>query len=251
MSGQGNPFVVEGMRLYFSERRILRSCLFAAGALGLVLAAMWPRSTIEASLRGGAASDTFTVVAVFFLLFLVFLSARFGAEDFSPETAARLREYVTLTPVSLFSVIGGRLVFSTLHTVVLLLLGAPFLAAAMAVGGAGFHQALPALATIAAAGIAARMSGLLALALVSRRQQLRDLLLFGVFTAVLVVTWFFAPWANPFHAIAFLLKDPNGSSSCLWCAAADLAAALAAAACAVAALTVVRARAKRREPGHG
>jgi len=100
MSGQGNPFVVEGMRLYFSERRILRSYLFVAGALGLVLAAMWPRGTIEAALREGAASDTFTVVAACLLLFLLILGARYGVEDFAPEAAARLREYVTLTPVS-------------------------------------------------------------------------------------------------------------------------------------------------------
>ena len=251
MSGQGNPFVVEGMRLYFSERRILRSYLFVAGALGLVLAVMWPRGTIEAALREGAASDTFTVVAACLLLFLLILGARYGVEDFAPEAAARLREYVTLTPVSLISVIGGRMVFAALHTVVLLLLGAPFLAAAMASGGAGFTQALSALAVAGAASLGARMSGLLALTLVSRRQRLRGLLLFSALAAVLAVTFLWAPWANPFHAVAFLLKNPHGSSFCLWCAAADLGAACVLAAGAGLVLAVVRAHTKYRGPGRG
>ena len=251
MSRRGNPFVVEGMRLYFSERRILRSYLFVVGALGLVLAAMWPRTTIEASLRAVAASDTFTVVAVCLLLLLLFLGARYGAEEFSPQGAERLREYVTLTPVSLFSVVGGRLLFSALHTAVLLLLGAPFLAAAMAVGGAGFLQALPVLAVVGTASIAAWMSGLLALALASRRQQQRDLLLFPLLAALLVVSWFAAPWANPVHAIAFVLKDPQGASACLRCAAADAGAALVLGACAVVVLSVVRSRANKRRPDGG
>src|SRR5208282_17319 len=143
--------------------------------LGIVLAVMWPRSTIVESLRQAAASDTFTIVAVCLLLFLLFLGARYGAEDFSPEAAGHLRDYVTLTPVPVFSVVAGRLVFSALHTLVLLLLGGPFLAAAMAVGGAGFPQALAALAVAGAASLGARMAGLLALAVVSRRTQLRSL----------------------------------------------------------------------------
>ena len=251
MSRRGNPFVVEGMRLCFSERRILRSYLFAAGGLGLALAATWPRGTFEAALREGAASDTFTVVAGCLVLFLLILGARYGAEDFTPEAAARLREYVTLTPVSLLSVIGGRMVFAALHTVILLLLGAPFLAAAMAVGGAGFAPALSALAVAGAASLGARMSGLLALALVSRRQQLRGLLLYSALTAIMAATFFLAPWANPFAATASLLKNPHGWSASLWCAAADLGAACVLAACAGGALAVVRARATRRGPGGG
>jgi hypothetical protein len=241
---------LESMRLYFSERRILRSYLFAAGALGIVLLAMWPRSTIEASLRQVAASDTFTVVAVCLLLILLLLGARYGAEDFSPEAAVRLREYVTLTPVSLFSVIGGRLTFSALHTATLLLLGTPFLAASMAVGGAGLSEALPALAVIGTASLAARMCGLLALALVGPRQQLRNLLLFPGLAVVLIVTWLVVPWANPVHALSFLLRDPPGLSWA-WCAAADLAAAIALAACSGITLSLVRARARRRRSDGG
>jgi hypothetical protein len=246
MTDRGNPFVVEGMRLYLSERGILRTYLFIPGALGLALIAMWPRSTIEAALRAGVAADTFTVVAVCFLLFLLYLGARYGAEDFTADSGAEIREYVTLTPVRLLSVVGGRATFAVLHTFLLLLLGAPFLAAAMAVGGAGFPQALSTLAVIGAASLAARMCGLFFLALVGGRRPLRDLLLIPVLAASLVVTFFLAPASNPFHALAFLLKDADGPSAALACAALDLGAALVLAGFALALLSGVRRRAKRR-----
>jgi hypothetical protein len=246
MSDRGNSFVVEGMRLSFSDRGILRTYLFIPGALALALIAMWPRGTIEAALRSGAASDTFTVVAVCFLLFLVYLGARFGAEDFTVDAGAAIREYVTLTPVALVSVVGGRAAFAVLHTFLLLLLGAPFLAAAMAVGGAGIAQALSALAVIGAASLAARMCGLLLLALVGGRRSLRDLLLIPVLASFLVVTFFLAPRSSPFHALASLLKNTGGASAALACAALDLGAAFVLAACALAVLSGVRRRAKRR-----
>lgn len=243
--------VAEGMRLYFSERGILRTYLFVAGALGVALAVTWPRNTFEAALRTGAASDTFTVVAACFLLFLLYLGARFGAEDYSTESASQLREYATLTPVPLFSVVGGRMTFAALHTVLLLLIGAPFLAAAMAVGGAGLPQSLSALAVIGAASLAARMCGLLALTIVGARRPLRDLVLFPALAAGLVATFSLAPWANPFHAIGFLLRDPRGSSAAFRCAAADLGAAVVMAGCALFVLFLVRARARKRGTGDG
>jgi hypothetical protein len=92
MSERGNPFVVEGMREYFSERRILRSYLLTAGALGIVLAVMWPRGALVESLRQAAASDTFTVVAVCLVLFLLFMGARYGVEGFSADAAGHLHD---------------------------------------------------------------------------------------------------------------------------------------------------------------
>lgn len=249
MSGRGNPFVVEGMRGYFSEGRILRSSLLAAGAPGIVLAVMWPRSTIVESLRLATASDTFTAVAACFLLVLLFLGARYGAEDFSADAAGHLRDYVTFTPVSVPAVVAGRLVFSTLHTLVLLLLGAPFLAAAMAVGGAGFPQAFAALAVAGSASLAARMAGLLALAVISRRRQLRSLVVIPSVAAALVASWLVAPWANPIPVMVSILQSPGGAAAGLRCAAADSAAALLLACCVAAVLAMVRVRARRG--GHG
>jgi hypothetical protein len=154
---------------------------------------------------------------------------------------------VTLTPVPVISVVGGRLVFSALHTLVLLLLGAPFLAAAMAVGGADFPRALAALAVAGAASLGARMAGLLALSAFSRRTYARDLLLIPCLAAALIASWLLVPWANPLIVTASLLRNPNGAAAGLLCAAADTAGAFVLACCAAIVLSVMRARARRRK----
>jgi hypothetical protein len=108
--------VREGVRAYLSEQEVLRASLYVAGMLGLALLAMWPRGSLETALRTGAASDTFTVVAICFLLALLYLGARWGAEDYTANPAVQLHEYVTMTPVSLLSLVSGRLLVGLLHT---------------------------------------------------------------------------------------------------------------------------------------
>jgi hypothetical protein len=241
--------VREGMEVWLSDRRTLRACLYLAAALGLALLAVWPRGTLEAAVRTGQASGTFTVVAVCFLIFLLYLGARFGAEDFSADPGVQLRELVTLTPVPLARLVVERFAAGLLHTFVLLLLGAPFLAAAMAVGGVDLPQALCALAIIGAASLAARMAGLCALALLGARRPTRDIVLFFAVTASAAATSFLQPAVSSFYGVAALARG-DGSLSLLP-AAADLAAAVALAGCTLGILLGVRARAKRRAPGGG
>jgi hypothetical protein len=239
--------VRERVRICLSDSGILRASLAIPGVLGLALLAMWPRGPMEAALRTGTASDTFTVTAICFLLVLLYLGAQWGAEDVSVDPTVHLREYVTLTPVSLLSLVSARLAGGALHTLVLLLIGAPFLVAAMAVGGAGFPETLQALAVIGAASLAARMCGLLALTLLGGRRPLRELLLFLVLAAAFVLTFLFAPPVSPFQTLGTLLK-PAHSSLSLVCTAAELGAAVLFAAFALAALSGMRAHARRRGP---
>jgi hypothetical protein len=235
----------EDVRGSLSDRGALRACLVGTAVLAIALLAMWPRGSLGAAVRTGQASDAFTVVAVCFLLVLLYLGARFGAEDFSADAGARFSEYVTLTPVSLLPLVGGRLVLGAVHTMILLLLGTPILIASMAVGGAGPAQALAALAMIGAAGLAARMAGLLALSVVGTRRPLRDMTLFALVAAMAAVTFFFTPAVSPFRTLGALIRS-TGSSPWLVCTAASLGAAAVLAAAALAALAGLRARANRR-----
>jgi hypothetical protein len=233
--------VREEIRMYLTDRGILRATFAVPVVLGLALLAMWPRGTLEAALRTGAVTDTFPVA-------LLYLGARWGAEDFAADPGVQLREYVTLTPVPLFSLVAGRLAAGAVHTLMVLFLGAPFLVAAMAVGGAGVPETLQALAVIGAAGLAARMCGLLALTLLGARGPFRRGLLFVFLAAALAVTFFFAPAVSPLRALATLLKPAEGSPSSIAAAAAGLGAAVLLAAGALAALSGTRARAARRAP---
>jgi hypothetical protein len=153
--------------------------------------------------------------------------------------------------VPLVTVVGGRAAFAVLHTVLVLLLGAPFLAAAMAVGGAGIAHALSALAVIGSASLAARMCGLFFLALAGGRRPLRDLLLMPFLAASLVVTFLFAPQSSPFHALGSMLKEPGGPSRSLVCAALDLGGAIVLGGGAWAVLAGVRRRDQRRRAAGG
>lgn len=253
MKIKGNPFVDEGIRAYFAQGSILRTYLLVPGALGLILLAVWPRGSFESALRATPLADTFTVVAAGFLGFLLYLSTRYGSEDFSPDSLVQLREYVTLTPVSLFSVVAGKAGFAVMHTLFLLTLGAPFLLASLAVAGVSLTQAFWALAVIGAAGLAARMYGLLVLTIVGERALTRDLILIPTIVLYLIVTLLFLPAVNPFSAVMSLsLRNTAGSlrqavgsvSPSSFCALIDLGVALLLAGAVFAVLHGTRRRAR-------
>jgi hypothetical protein len=234
----------EGVRTYLSDRLILRTCLYFAAALGAALLAAWPRASLEAMIRTGASSDTFTVVAMAFLVCLLFLGARFGAQDFSPDPAVQLPEHVRLTDVSVLRLVGGRASFAILHTALLLLLGAPFLAAAAAVGGAGLPHVARALAVIGAAGLAGRAIGLLAHCVIGVRRPLRDVALYVFLIAILIATFLAATSASPFYGLYALLEPSEGFPEWLVCASGNFLMAAAFWGLSILALAVVRARAR-------
>ena len=237
--------VREGMRTVLTTPGTLRASLVGTVVVGLALVATWPHGTLAAAMRSGQATDTFSAVSICFLLVLLYLEARFGAEDFAADPAVGLREYIRLTPVSPVSLAAGRLAVGILHTFVLLLLGMPLLVASMAVGGAGFAQVIAALLLAGAAGLAARMWGLLALVLLGDRRPLRDMAVFVVVAASAVLTFIFTPTMSPFRLLEDLTRPPPGGS---WaaCAAASGAAALVLAAASSAAMAVARARTRKR-----
>jgi hypothetical protein len=201
MSARGNPFVAEGIREYSSWEAILHTYLLLPGSLGLALLVVWPRGTFETVLRASSFPDPFTVIAAGFLIVLVYLSARHGAEDYSPDSLRQLREYVTLTPVPLSSVVAGKAAFAAGHTLFLMALGAPFLLASMAVSGVTLGRTLPAIAVIGASGFAARMFGLLVLAVAGNHGLRRDAILLPCIILYLAATLFLLPSVNPISAV--------------------------------------------------
>jgi hypothetical protein len=236
MSMQGNPFFQQGVRTYFAHAGILRTYLFLPAGLAVVLVVVWPRAGLETILRNGPFVDTFSAVAIAFLALLLYLGARYGSEDFSPEPMVQLREYVTMTPVSLVSVVLGKAGFSLLHTLFLLLLGAPLLLASMAVSGLTLADACAAFVILGTASLAARMFGLLVLTLVGTRAFVRDAILLPVILAVVVVVLLSAPPISPVHALIGLsstsshapgslsMFSPAAASSLASCGAACLGA---------------------------
>ena len=197
MTVTGLPFVAEGIRTYATHRSILRTYLFIPGALAIALLITWPQATAQSVFLGGSPAEGFTVVSVTCLLILLYLGGRYGAEDYSPETFVNLREYVTLTPASVASLVAGKAVFSIVHTVFLVTLGAPFLLSASSVSGAPRGSVAGVLAILATAAFAARMYGLLLLAAMGQRRLLRSVVFLVGVGAFLLVTYLAWPGFNP------------------------------------------------------
>ncbi len=237
--------VREGFRKYLSDPLILRTCLYLAAGLGAALFIVWPRSALETAVRTGMGPGAFALVATFFLALLLLLEARFGAQDFSTDPTVHLQEHVRLTRASLMRLVGGRATFGFLHTLLLLLLGAPFLAASLAVGGMGLPHLFRGLAIIGAAGLASRALGLLSLCVFGTRRPLREIALYPVLVGILIATFLTAPSVSPFWTLNKLLVDAGGFPTWLLSVLADLAAAFVFFGLSVLALSAVRARAQR------
>jgi hypothetical protein len=205
----GLPFVAEGIRTYASQRSILRTYLFIPGALAIALLLTWPQGTVQSVYVGGAAADAFTVVGVTCLLILLYLGGRYGAEDYSPETFVNLREYITLTPASVASLVAGKAAFSIVHTIFLVALGAPFLLSASSVSGAPGGSVAGVLSLLATSALAARMYGLFLLAVMGRRRLLRAATFLAGLGGFLFVTYLLQPGINP---IAMAIAAREGAS---------------------------------------
>jgi hypothetical protein len=252
----GWPFIDEGARIYFSHLTILRSYLVLVAILGLMLLLWWPRTALDNVLRSGASTDAFIVVAIGMLFCLLYLSARYGSEGYSPDSMVQIREYVTLTPVPVASVMGGKLAFALLHTLFLLALGVPFLLASLAVSGIGLPQAFDTLLVIGAAALAVRMYGLLLHTLLAGRRLARNLLLFVGPTLFLAVTQGLSSPASPIMALMSLSPRNGVPAATLrvlavslpffsFSSVIDVVAACAFAGGLVAILAVVKARARK------
>lgn len=252
----GNPFIDEGVRIHFGAPRILVSYLLLPCGLGLLLLAVWPRTSFEAVLHAAQLANTFAVVGVGFLLLVLYLSLRYGSEDYAPDSFLKIREYVTLTPAPIASVVAGKAWFALLHTLFLLLLGAPFLLASLAVAGVGFGQALAALAVIGSAGLEARMLGLLVRCVVQGGGLRRDLILLPGTATLQAVALMFVPAVSPLSALLDLCPRDSSAplgrsvgplSFTVFCLLAQLAAAVLLACCLTAVLRGIRGKARAVE----
>jgi ABC-type transport system involved in cytochrome c biogenesis permease component len=209
-----NPFLDEGARTYFSHAPVLRSYLFAVGLSGLALLVWWPRESLVAVLRTGRAPDTFAAAATGLYAALAYLGARYGSEAYAPESVRKIQEYVTLTPVPLLSIVLGKAAFAFLHTLFLLVLGAPLLAASLAVSGLSPVAALEALLVIGAATLAARAYGLVLLVLLGSRRGLRESMLLIGIVAFFGLSIGLYPPSNPVVALVWVStrgRSPGGA----------------------------------------
>jgi hypothetical protein len=211
MKATRNPFLDEGTRIYFSQPSILRTYLLLVGLAGLALLVWWPRESLAAALRRGGSPDSFAAAAIGMYVALMYLGARYGSEAYAPDTVRRLQEYVSLTPVTVRSIVRGKIGFAFLHTAFLLALGTPLLLAALGVSGLEPKAVLEALLVLGAATLAVRMYGLVLLVFLGARKGLRDAILLVGTIGFFGVSVGLYPPSNP--VIALVSVSTRGLSS--------------------------------------
>ena len=195
-----NPVAAADLRATFGDQSALRSHAFLLGALAVVLYAWWPHSDLAWHLRTATPPQTFTAVAVALLLLAGWLNARAGTGDErSGETP--LADLVAHTPVTVAEVVAGRLTAGLLAVLFQLLLGLPFLLAALGVSGVSASVLPGVLALVAAAAMAWRTVGLALRLVLPSHGALRDVLLFASSAAYLAATYAVAPAVNPLAAL--------------------------------------------------
>jgi hypothetical protein len=256
-----NPFLDEGARIYFSQAAILRTYLVLVGLVGLAFLVWWPRHSFVAALRTGSAPDAFAATAIGLYIALVYLGARYASESYTPDTVRRIQDYVTLTPVPVRSIALGKVGFAFLHTLFLLLLGAPLLLASLAVSGLDARALLEAVLVIGAATLAVRMYGFLLVVLLDAHRGLRDAALGVGIVAFFALSIGLYPAANPIIALVNIstrgmspgaaLPSPFGSVPYFWFSTLlDLLAAVLLAGGASARLGGMRCRAEGPREDH-
>jgi hypothetical protein len=204
-----NPFIEEGARIYFSHRAILRTYAVLLAVLAGMLVFWWPRGAVAGSLPPADGPRTLAVVAVGLFVAVAWLSARYGAEDYSSSSFIRMTEDVALTPLPLASVIGGKLSFALLHTLFLLALGAPFLLAALGVSGVPPGAAFRILLVVGSSAVACRALGLFLLTVLGEHALIRDLVMLSAGCVSIPASMAAFPPANPVSAILSLSGAAN------------------------------------------
>jgi hypothetical protein len=199
-----NPVASADFRTSFSHTGALHVWAVFLGALAVVLFTWWPRSNLAWHLRTATPLGTFAAVAIALLLLAGYLNARAGAGEYAPAEETTLTDLVALTPVPVAAVVAGRLAAGVIIVLFQLLLGLPFLLAALGVSGVS-ASVLPAVAAVvASAAMAWRASGLALRLTLPEHPVLRDVLLLAASALYLAATFVAVPAANPIIALVDL-----------------------------------------------
>ncbi len=196
-----NPFIGEGLSACFSHPLVLRTYTYYLAVAASFTFFWWPRNPLATYLQSGVGPQTFMVASLGLFISLVYLNIRYGTDDYIPEGAMSVKDFVTRTPVPIARLIAGKTVAGALHALFLLLLGLPFLLVSRNVSGAPPAAVARFLLVMGCSSLAYRSFGFLMLALMGAHSVLKQVfLLCGTFVLMTVVMTFF-PQGSALSAI--------------------------------------------------
>jgi hypothetical protein len=206
-----NPFASESLDASLSRPLILRSYLYYLILMTVLIFFWWPRNPFAAYLQAGEIPQTFFVAAIGLFASVVYLSMRFGAEDYVGEDSTKIHDLITLTPVSVATMVMGKLGAGILHTLFLLILGVPFLIVSRLASGLSYEVLWKTLLIVGSSALAYRTFSFLLFSIVESRAVLKDILLLAAAFISIIGGLTVVPPASPITAIMTL--DAGGQAT--------------------------------------
>jgi hypothetical protein len=199
-----NPFIRESLADSFSQPQILRTYLLYLVILSCLTFFWWPRGPISEFMRSGEVPQTVTATAIGLIVCLAYMNARFGSEDYAGPESTGVRDFVTLTPVAVSTLVLGRLAAAFLHVLLLLALSVPLFLASRGVCGATYAELGLVWLVAGSSALALRSLAFFLFAVFNDMRGIKNTILAGFGGLWIFATMLFIPAVSPLSAILSL-----------------------------------------------
>ena len=199
-----NALFIEGMRLYFSDSRIIRTYLGYTVLLTLSVVIWWPKRSFFDFLELRSVPSTFNLTVASVYLLLVYVGSRFGLNAYGRGRTHSLTSWLNLTPLGPTAIIAGKSGLAFVHTCFFLSLAAPFLVLAASPSGVTLETAGLTLAALLLFAFTYRLIGLFLLTFLEGRALASAILYWAVILVVGLLSLYIFPRANPVLALLSL-----------------------------------------------
>ena len=196
-----NPMIVEGLAVYFRRWKPIVAYQIYVGLTAMVLVLSWPKDQYDYYVRSQKPPSTYAIVAVTVFFILAFLGARFGTDSTGRGGIHPLSDWLRYTKEPIGRLLGGKILFSALHTLFLGCLAVPLLLIGASPSGIpGSSVALSALIVLACS-LTYRLMGFTFVALLENYPFLLFLAQWSSVGFLALGTLTAIPRASPLHAL--------------------------------------------------
>ena len=173
--------------LYFNYLLILSGITFIS----------WPKGEYFDYLLSGNSPQTYSVVVIAALVVISYFSFRFGADEIKDQISHSISDWLTLTPLSAWRILSGRMALFALHTAFLVTVSAPFIVVPATISGISLQEMLWGFLILFTSAITYRTIGFFCLLALDEREFLLHTILRIIFVFFMVAVIFPLPPASP------------------------------------------------------
>ena len=199
-----NALFIEGITLYFSDNRIVRTYIIYALLLTLSVAVWWPKRSFFDFLELRSVPSTYNLTVASAFLLLVYAGGRFGLNAYGRGKAHSLTSWLNMTPLGPTAIVAGKSGLALVQTCFFLILASPFLVLAAAPAGVSLEIVGLSLIILLLFALTYRLIGLLLLTFLEERALAPAIFYWAVILVVGLLSLYIFPGVNPVLALVSL-----------------------------------------------